>query len=121
MISQGSRFAHPSLFSTRRGAVTHDFSQYFIQEWRRFNSESAFWDTYKNANGTQMSLKAISQKLMAARECRDESHAAAARTKYGNDLSGHRRFSYVKGGRHYRCTRVREIARVYREIEGLTE
>jgi len=68
-----------------------------------------------------MSFKAISQRLMAEREQRDERDAASAREKYGSNLSGHPRFSYAKAGKRYCCTRVREIARVYREIEGLTE
>jgi hypothetical protein len=98
-----------------------DFLQYFVQEWRRINSESVFWNTYKNVDGSRMSLKAISQKLVAEREHRDECHAAIAREKYGSDLSGHPRFSYMKAGRRHCCTRAREIARIYREIEGLTE
>jgi len=92
-----------------------------VTEWRRIGSERAFWDTFKNTNGTRMTLKAISQTLMAEREHRDNQQAEAARAKYGRDLSGHPRFSYMKAGKHYRCTRTREIARVYREIEGIAE
>ena len=66
-----------------------------------------------------MKLVPILKKLKAKHEHQAEVDAAAARAKHGNDLNCHSRFSYVKSGQTCWFRKSNEIARVFREIEGL--
>ena len=74
---------------------------------------------FSNPDGSQMKLVPILKKLKAKHEHQAEVDAAAAREKYGNDLNCHPRFSYVKSGQTCWFRKSNEIARMFREIEGL--
>jgi hypothetical protein len=68
-----------------------------------------------------MKLVPILKKLKAKREHQANVDAAAARAKYGYNLHRHPRFSYVTSGQTCWFSKPNEIARVFREVEGLPQ
>ncbi|CAA7264058.1 unnamed protein product [Cyclocybe aegerita] len=105
------------LFTSSAHEVVIDTIQVLIKEWRR-GSPDEFWAHFV-VDGKPLGYKAILDKLAEWRGVENNMLCERAKLEYGEQFSSI--FSYTKNGRKCVKTKASDVAKQYRELQGIQD